>query len=94
MVGADAVHHERRFVEVVERRVDVDRLAFAAIPNVKPSTDIVLFAGYGIRSRIPFLDRYNIPAPVVGGDQRPHLRFRRGGIGHHHRDREIGADRA
>jgi squalene-hopene cyclase-like protein/prenyltransferase/squalene oxidase-like repeat protein len=26
----------------------VGRLAFAAIPNVKPSTDIVLFAGYGL----------------------------------------------
>jgi ESS family glutamate:Na+ symporter len=28
---------------------------------------VVLFAGYGIRRRVPFLDRYNIPAPVVGG---------------------------
>ena len=28
---------------------------------------VVLFAGYGIRSRIAVLDRYNIPAPVVGG---------------------------
>ena len=28
---------------------------------------VVLFLGYGIRRRIPFLDRYNIPAPVVGG---------------------------
>ena len=28
---------------------------------------IVLFAGYGIRRRIGVLDRYNIPAPVVGG---------------------------
>ena len=28
---------------------------------------VVLFAGYGIRRRIGFLDRYNIPAPVVGG---------------------------
>jgi ESS family glutamate:Na+ symporter len=28
---------------------------------------VVLFVGYGIRRRIPFLDRYNIPAPVVGG---------------------------
>ena len=28
---------------------------------------IVLFVGYGIRKRVPFLDRYNIPAPVVGG---------------------------
>jgi glutamate:Na+ symporter, ESS family len=28
---------------------------------------LVLFAGYGIRRRIGFLDRYNIPAPVVGG---------------------------
>jgi ESS family glutamate:Na+ symporter len=28
---------------------------------------VVLFAGYGIRRRIPFLDRFNIPAPVVGG---------------------------
>ncbi len=28
---------------------------------------VVLFAGYGIKRRIFFLDRYNIPAPVVGG---------------------------
>jgi glutamate:Na+ symporter, ESS family len=28
---------------------------------------IVLFVGYGIRRRVSFLDRYNIPAPVVGG---------------------------
>ena len=28
---------------------------------------VVLFAGYGIRRRIGFLDRFNIPAPVVGG---------------------------
>ncbi len=28
---------------------------------------IVLFLGYGIRRRVGFLDRYNIPAPVVGG---------------------------
>jgi ESS family glutamate:Na+ symporter len=27
----------------------------------------VLFAGYGIRRRIGVLDRFNIPAPVVGG---------------------------
>jgi len=27
----------------------------------------VLFAGYGVRRRIGVLDRYNIPAPVVGG---------------------------
>src|SRR4029450_12380764 len=26
----------------------VGRLAFAAIPNVKPTTDIVLFAGYAL----------------------------------------------
>ncbi len=28
---------------------------------------VVLFVGYGVRRRIRFLDRYNIPAPVVGG---------------------------
>ena len=28
---------------------------------------VVLFIGYGVRKRVPFLDRYNIPAPVVGG---------------------------
>ncbi len=28
---------------------------------------LVLFAGYGIRRRVGVLDRYNIPAPVVGG---------------------------
>ena len=28
---------------------------------------VVLFAGYGIRRRVRTLDRFNIPAPVVGG---------------------------
>lgn len=28
---------------------------------------LVLFAGYAIRRRVSVLDRYNIPAPVVGG---------------------------
>ena len=28
---------------------------------------VVLFAGYAIRRRVAFLDRYNIPAAVVGG---------------------------
>jgi ESS family glutamate:Na+ symporter len=28
---------------------------------------VVLFMGYGVRTRVSFLDRYNIPAPVVGG---------------------------
>lgn len=28
---------------------------------------VVLFAGYGIRRRVDFLNRFNIPAPVVGG---------------------------
>jgi ESS family glutamate:Na+ symporter len=28
---------------------------------------IVLFAGYAVRRRVAVLDRYNIPAPVVGG---------------------------
>ncbi len=28
---------------------------------------VVLFAGYGIRRRVKVLDRYNIPAPVIGG---------------------------
>lgn len=28
---------------------------------------VVLFIGYGIRRVIPFLSRYNIPAPVIGG---------------------------
>lgn len=28
---------------------------------------LVLFAGYGVRRRVRVLDRYNIPAPVVGG---------------------------
>jgi ESS family glutamate:Na+ symporter len=28
---------------------------------------VVLFVGYAIRRRVGFLDRYNIPAPVVGG---------------------------
>ena len=28
---------------------------------------VVLFVGYGVRRRVPVLDRFNIPAPVVGG---------------------------
>ncbi len=28
---------------------------------------VLLFVGYGVRKRIGFLDRFNIPAPVVGG---------------------------
>lgn len=28
---------------------------------------VVLFVGYGVRRRVGVLDRYNIPAPVVGG---------------------------
>jgi ESS family glutamate:Na+ symporter len=28
---------------------------------------VVLFVGYGIRRRVGVLDRFNIPAPVVGG---------------------------
>ena len=28
---------------------------------------VVLFVGYGIRRRVAVLDRFNIPAPVVGG---------------------------
>ena len=28
---------------------------------------LVLFVGYGVRRRVGVLDRYNIPAPVVGG---------------------------
>jgi ESS family glutamate:Na+ symporter len=28
---------------------------------------VVLFAGYAIRKRVSVLDRFNIPAPVVGG---------------------------
>jgi len=28
---------------------------------------MLLFVGYGVRNRVGFLDRFNIPAPVVGG---------------------------
>jgi len=28
---------------------------------------VLLFVGYGVRRAVPVLDRYNIPAPVVGG---------------------------
>lgn len=28
---------------------------------------VLLFIGYGIRRRVGFLDRFNIPAPVIGG---------------------------
>src|SRR5215207_3758041 len=35
-------------VAVLAALAVVGRLAFAAIPNVKPTTDIVLFAGYAL----------------------------------------------
>lgn len=35
--------------------------------NTVAFAGLVLFAGYAIRGRIPFLARYNVPAPVVGG---------------------------
>src|SRR5262245_14693736 len=28
---------------------------------------VVLFAGFGIRRLLPWLARYNVPAPVIGG---------------------------
>src|SRR5262245_10374433 len=28
---------------------------------------VVLFVGYGIRRALPWLARYNVPAPVIGG---------------------------
>ena len=28
---------------------------------------VVLFMGYGVRRRVGVLDRFNIPAPVIGG---------------------------
>ncbi len=28
---------------------------------------VILFVGYGVRRRVGVLDRYNIPAPVIGG---------------------------
>ena len=28
---------------------------------------VVLFMGYGVRKRVGVLDRFNIPAPVIGG---------------------------
>ena len=28
---------------------------------------LMLFVGYGLKRQVPFLARYNIPAPVVGG---------------------------
>ncbi len=44
--------------QIVVRLDMMQTLALAAV---------VLFVGYGIRRRVPVLDRYNIPAPVVGG---------------------------
>ena len=35
--------------------------------NTVAFAGLVLFGGYAIRGRIPFLARYNVPAPVVGG---------------------------
>lgn len=44
--------------QIVLRLDMIQTLALAAV---------VLFVGYGIRRRVAVLDRYNIPAPVVGG---------------------------
>jgi ESS family glutamate:Na+ symporter len=41
--------------------IDLDATQTAALSGV------VLFVGYGVRRRINVLDRFNIPAPVVGG---------------------------
>ena len=35
--------------------------------NTVALAGLVLFAGYGVRGRVPFLARVNIPAPVIGG---------------------------
>ena len=35
--------------------------------NTLALAGLVLFAGYAIRARLPFLARVNIPAPVIGG---------------------------
>ena len=43
------------------RRVKLDMIQTVALASV------VLFIGYGIRRRVGVLDRFNIPAPVVGG---------------------------
>lgn len=42
-------------------KIELDMVQTLAIAAV------VLFVGYGVRRRVSFLDRYNIPAPVVGG---------------------------
>jgi len=44
----------------------VTTLKFDLIQTVALAS-VVLFAGYGVRRRIGVLDRFNIPAPVVGG---------------------------
>ncbi len=41
-------------------------ISLDALPTVALAA-VVLFFGYGVRKRIAILDRFNIPAPVVGG---------------------------
>lgn len=41
-------------------------ISLDALPTVALAA-VVLFLGYGVRKRIAILDRFNIPAPVVGG---------------------------
>lgn len=41
-------------------------ISLDALPTVALAA-VVLFFGYGVRKRIAVLDRFNIPAPVVGG---------------------------
>lgn len=41
--------------------LDLDMIQTLALAS------LVLFAGYAVRRRVALLDRYNIPAPVVGG---------------------------
>jgi ESS family glutamate:Na+ symporter len=44
----------------------VTTLRFDLIQTVALAA-VVLFVGYGVRRRISALDRFNIPAPVIGG---------------------------
>jgi glutamate:Na+ symporter, ESS family len=53
-----AIRYDARMTKATIELDMVQTLAVAAV---------VLFLGYGVRRRIAFLDRYNIPAPVVGG---------------------------
>ena len=55
-----------RCVHPTSRRPTLRTVTLDMIQTVALAA-VLLFVGYGVRRRIGVLDRFNIPAPVVGG---------------------------